>query len=198
MNTVARDLFPSAREEGRDVRRDAVMNRDKIIRAAEEVFAERGPAATLDDVAHAANVGPATLYRRFANKDALVREVLVSFFQRLIDTAHDAEQARPESGLDEFLSTVGVELARNPGLSAPVWGELAPTELVEELRDLSTDLLERAQAVDAIRRDVTVDDITAAVWALRGVINAERADAAQQGHELWRRHLRTTLRGFRD
>ncbi|MDT7756371.1 MAG: hypothetical protein QOH27_2269, partial [Mycobacterium sp.] len=47
------------------MRRDAVMNRDKIIRAAEEVFAERGPAATLDDVAHAANVGPATLYRRF-------------------------------------------------------------------------------------------------------------------------------------
>jgi AcrR family transcriptional regulator len=180
------------------VRRDAVMNRDKIIRAAEEVFAERGPAATLDDVAHAANVGPATLYRRFANKDALVREVLVSFFQRLIDTAHDAEQAPPESGLDEFLSTVGVELARNAGLSAPVWGELAPTELVEELRDLSTDLLERAQAVDAIRRDVTVDDITAAVWALRGVINAERADAAQRGHELWRRHLRTILRGFRD
>jgi len=169
------------------VRRDAVMNRDKIIRAAEEVFAERGPAATLDDVAHAANVGPATLYRRFANKDALVREVLVSFFQRLIDTAHDAEQAPPESGLDEFLSTVGVELARNAGLSAPVWGELAPT-----------DLLERAQAVDAIRRDVTVDDITAAVWALRGVINAERTDAAQRGHELWRRHLRTTLRGFRD
>lgn len=180
------------------MRRDAVRNRDKIIRAAEKVFAERGTAATLDDVAQAADVGPATLYRRFANKEALVREVLASFFQRLIDSAHEAEQAPPESGLDEFLSTVGVELARNAGLSAPVWGELAPTELVDELRELSTDLLARAQVVGAIRRDVTVDDITAAVWALRGVINAERRDAAQRGRELWRRHLATILRGLRD
>ena len=180
------------------MRRDAAINRDKIVRAAEEVFAEHGTAATLDDVALAANVGPATLYRRFANKDALVTEVLTNFFQRLIDSAHQAAQAPPESGLDEFLSTVGIELARNAGLSAPVWGDLAPIALVEELRDLSTDLLKRAQAVDAIRADVTVDDITAAVWALRGVISTERTDAAHQGDELWRRHLRTTLRGFRD
>lgn len=180
------------------MRRDAAVNRDKIVKAAEEVFAEHGTGATLDDVALAANVGPATLYRRFANKDALVTEVLTHFFQRLLDSGRQAALAPPEAGLDEFLSTVGVELARNAGLSAPVWGELAPTALVEELRDLSTDLLERAQAVDAIRPDVTVDDITAAVWALRGVINTERTDAAHQGDELWRRHLRTILRGFRD
>jgi hypothetical protein len=44
---------------------------------------------------------------------------------------------------------------------------------------------------------VTVDDITAAVWALRGVINTERTDAAHRGDELWQRHLRTILRGLR-
>jgi hypothetical protein len=92
---------------------------------------------------------------------------------------------------------VGVELAAKAGLSAPVWGELAPEALVEELRRRSTELLRRAQRAGAARADVTPDDITAAVWALRGVIQSERTDPAHHGHELWRRHLETILRGFR-
>jgi AcrR family transcriptional regulator len=180
------------------VRRDAAINRERLLRAAEEVFAERGPAATLDDVANAATVGPATLYRRFANKDALVQEVLRGFFQRLIDVTVIAEQSPPEVGLEVFLRTVGVELAANAGLSAPVWGSLAPEALVEELRRRSTELLRRAQRAGAARADVTPDDITAAVWALRGVIQSERTDPALHGHELWRRHLETILRGFRN
>jgi AcrR family transcriptional regulator len=179
------------------VRRDAAINRERLVSAAEAVFAERGPNATLDDVAAAAEVGPATLYRRFANKEALVEEVLRGFFQRLIDVARTAEQAPPERGLDTFLRTVGIELARKAGLSAPVWGDLAPQSLVEELRGLSSKLLRRAQRVGAVRADVNPDDITAAVWALRGVIHSERTDPTHRGQELWRRHLETILRGFR-
>src|SRR5689334_7769664 len=104
------------------MRRDASENRERVLQAAEEVFADRGPIATLEDVAAAAGVGPATLYRRFANKDALVREVLTRFFQRLIEVAEAAAQEPPEVGLDEFLRTVGVELASKGGLSAPIWG----------------------------------------------------------------------------
>jgi AcrR family transcriptional regulator len=173
------------------------MNRARLVEAAEAVFAERGPSATLDDVAKAAQVGPATLYRRFANKDALVREVLGGFFQRLIDVAAEAEQSPPNTGLELFLRTVGVELAGKAGLSAPIWGELAPKPLVEELRRRSTDLLLSAQDAGAVRADVTPDDITIAVWALRGVIQSERTDPAHQGEQLWRRHLETILRGFR-
>lgn len=201
MNAQARDLIPKrvnpSQEEGISVRRDAAINRDRLIRAAEDVFAERGPAATLEDVAKAAGVGPATLYRRFANKDALVQEVLNGFFRRLIDLAETATQVPPEVGLEVFLRTVGVELAEKGGLSAPVWGELAPGPLVEQLRGLSTQLLRRAQRAGAVRKDVIPDDITAAVWALRGVIHSERADPARRGRELWRRHLDTVLRGLK-
>ena len=178
------------------MRRDATVNRERVLAAAEEVFAERGPAATLEDVARAAEVGPATLYRRFANKDALVREVLTGFFQRLIDVAETAAQAPPEEGLALFLRTVGVELAEKSGLSAPMWGELAPGPLVERLRQLSTELLVSAQRVGSVRADVTPDDVTAAVWALRGVIGSERNDPVRRGRELWRRHLETILHGF--
>lgn len=178
------------------MRRDASDNRDKLVKAAELVFAGRGPAATLDDIAHAAGVGPATLYRRFANKEALVREVLARFFQRLIEVAEAAENAPPEDGVELFLRTVGVELAEKSGLSAPMWGDLAPRELVEELRGRSTALLTRAQAAGAVRADLTPDDITIAVWALRGVIQSERIDPAHRGRQRWQRHLDTIMRGF--
>lgn len=179
------------------MRRDAAVNRRRLLTAAEAVFAERGPAATLDDVAAAAEVGPATLYRHFANKEELVQEVLRSFFQRLIDVAGRAADAPAADGLEAFLSTVGVELAEKSGLSAPVWGELAPVSLVTELRDLSTELLTRAQRAGAVRQDVTPDDIAAAVWALRGVIQSERIDPTRRGQQLWRRHLDIILRGLR-
>jgi AcrR family transcriptional regulator len=184
--------------KGPQLRRDAAINRDRLIRAAEEVFAARGSAATLDDVAKAAGVGPATLYRRFANKDALVAEVLSGYFQRLIALAEIAEHAPAQRCLDVFLQTVGVELAEKAGLAAPEWGDLAPKPLVEELRRRSSALLTRAQQSGAVRRDVNPADITAAVWALRGVIHSERTDADYRGQALWRRHLQTILRGFRN
>jgi len=178
------------------VRRDAAANRERLIAAAEAVFAEHGPAATLDDVAKAAGVGPATLYRRFANKDALVHEVLSGFFGRLVEAASTATEGPSDRGLETFLRTVGVELAQKSGLSAPAWGELAPEPLVGELRRLSTELLEGAQRAGAVRADVTPDDVAAAIWALRGVIGSERVDPVRRGAQLWRRHLETILRGF--
>lgn len=162
------------------------------------MFAARGSAATLDDVAKAAGVGPATLYRRFANKDALVAEVLSGYFHRLIALAEIAEHAPAQRCLDVFLQTVGVELAEKAGLAAPEWGDLAPKPLVEELRRRSSALLTRAQQSGAVRRDVNPADITAAVWALRGVIHSERTDADYRSQALWRRHLQTILRGFRN
>jgi len=193
--------FPCALNgpEGDDtVRRDAAINRGRLVSAAEAVFAQHGPAATLEDVAKAAGVAPATLYRRFANKDALVQEVLHGFFQRLIDAAETAMTGPPEAGLEIFLRTVGLELAEKGGLSAPIWGELAPRPLVKHLRGLSTKLLRNAQREGSISKDVTPDDIAAAVWALRGVIHSERVDPSRRGRELWRRHLETILRDFRN
>jgi len=178
------------------MRRDAAANRERLITAAEAVFAEHGPEATLDDVARAAGVGPATLYRRFANKDALVHEVLSGFFSRLVEAAQSAAAGPPDRGLETFLRTVGVELALKSGLSAPVWGDLAPRPLVEHLRSLSTDLLIGAQRAGAVGPEVTPDDVTAAIWALRGVIGSERLDPRHRGAQLWRRHLETILRGF--
>ncbi len=172
------------------MRRDAAANRSRLVAAAEDVFAQHGTQATLEDVARAAGTGPATLYRRFPNKEALVREVLSEFFGRLLTAAQEAHAAPDERCLGVFLHTVGAELVCKSGLSAYLWGDLAPQPLVEELRQQSEALLSRAQRAGAVRHDVTSADVTATVWALRGIVAAGGPD------DLWRRHLDTVLRGF--
>src|SRR6266851_723708 len=72
----------AASPERPTLRRDAELNRRRIIAAAREVFRERGLAATLDDVARHAGVGVGTVYRRFANKEELVD----ALFDDMIDT----------------------------------------------------------------------------------------------------------------
>ena len=52
--------------------RDARANRERLLDAAGEVFAEQGVVAPMSVVAHRAGVGVGTLYRHFADRDALV------------------------------------------------------------------------------------------------------------------------------
>src|ERR1700759_2523490 len=66
----------------RPLRKDAELNRRKILDAAGELFAERGLGVTLNDIAHHAGVGVGTVYRRFPDKMQLIEEL---FEQRLED-----------------------------------------------------------------------------------------------------------------
>ncbi|MFI9453839.1 TetR/AcrR family transcriptional regulator [Amycolatopsis sp. NPDC052450] len=65
-----------AGDSGRE-RSDAARNRAKILKAAEELFAAR-PAAdvTMEDIAKAAGVGRATLYRRYPDRSAIAVALL--------------------------------------------------------------------------------------------------------------------------
>ncbi|WP_329251893.1 TetR/AcrR family transcriptional regulator [Actinoallomurus sp. NBC_01490] len=182
----------SQQPAGEGLRRDAAENRARLLAAAERVFAERGTSVSLEDIARAAGVGPATLYRRFGNKDALVREVLSAFFTRLIDLAHQAYAEPAATCLDVYLHTVGWGLAANRGFMHGMWGDLAPAPLVGELEELTTRLLAKAQE-GGVSGEVTVGDIAAAVWALRGIISTSGEIAS----DAWRRHVTYLLAGFR-
>src|SRR3954447_19788582 len=61
----------------RSLRKDAAENRERLLAAASELFAERGLDVTLNDIAHHAGVGVGTAYRRFANKE----EVIDAYFE---------------------------------------------------------------------------------------------------------------------
>jgi AcrR family transcriptional regulator len=171
------------------LRRDAAANRARLVDAAERVFAELGTAAGMDDIARAAGVGPATLYRRFATKDELVRAVLERFFARLLALADIALEAPAKESLQLFFLTVGSEIASQRGLAHRLWGELAPTELVLELERKTRALVERARTGGAIAPTVTVYDVATAVRAMRGAIESD--------DDAWRRHIAFVLAGFR-
>src|SRR5690606_39081124 len=57
------------------LRADARRNRDRIINAARTAFAERGPEVPMEEIARCAGVGTGTLYRRFPDRESLVRAV---------------------------------------------------------------------------------------------------------------------------
>src|SRR5436189_2462609 len=74
------------------LRKDAERNRQRILDAARELFAEQGLGVTLNDVAHHAGVGVGTVYRRFPDKSHLIEELfekevgeLVSFMEEAVD-----------------------------------------------------------------------------------------------------------------
>jgi AcrR family transcriptional regulator len=59
----------------RRARKDMQRNLERVLRAAHELFAERGPDVTMEEVARRAGVGVGTIYRRFPSKDHLFAAV---------------------------------------------------------------------------------------------------------------------------
>ena len=79
------------------MRADALRRRNALIDAAIELFRAQGPEVTLDRVAERAGVGIATLYRNFADKDALAiacaERMGIAFLERQQDINHRLEDA---------------------------------------------------------------------------------------------------------
>lgn len=154
----------------RRMRADAQRNRAQILRAAREVFADQGPDAPLDEIARTAGVGIATLYRRFPERDDLIREVAVDVLTALAEAVHEAEATHDEpfEALRRFMHSA---LDLKVGAVMPA---LAGRIVVDEVLDgVSLDavgpvqaLLLRARAAGRLRPDVEFGDIALAVARL--------------------------------
>src|ERR1700712_1247603 len=72
------------------LRRDAAENRDRLLTAARQLFAERGLGVTLNDIAHHAGVGVGTAYRRFANKEEVIDALFEQGLQQVAAVAREA------------------------------------------------------------------------------------------------------------
>src|SRR5215468_6504415 len=89
------------------MRADARANRDRILAAAEEVFAEGGVAASTEEIALRAGVGIGTVFRHFPTKQELIEATVVRHFEQL--TAHARELAAhddAEAALRELIETM--------------------------------------------------------------------------------------------
>jgi AcrR family transcriptional regulator len=175
----------------RPPRRDAARNRRLLLTAAAEVFAERGTAASLKDVADRAGLGVGTVYRHMPDKQAVIVTLLRPQLERLASAASAAVES-PGDPTERFFGL----LSRT---SAAMAGSKALTELLveagplpEELRDLIQDILAtvgklmaRAQAEGRLRADLAPTDIP----LLFGVLHAAEHSFGQYGAGIHQRVL---------
>ncbi|HSO90815.1 MAG TPA: helix-turn-helix domain-containing protein, partial [Arthrobacter sp.] len=81
----------------RPLRADAARNVDKIITAARQCFREHGSEVPLQTIAVTAGVGPATLFRNFADKEELVLAALHRQLGLLVDPVIEEALAAPDA-----------------------------------------------------------------------------------------------------
>jgi len=191
-------MTPIAEPTGRSLRKDAERNRQRILRAAAEVFRERGLDATLDDVARRAGVGVGTVYRRFSDKETLVAELFQERIDELVSAAEKACEADdPWDGFVSYLEYVATTMAGDLGLRQMLlfatYGRDRVAYLREQVRPVVDRLVTRAQQAGALRADFSATDVPMLTAMLATV--AEYAAPVQPG--LWRRYLRLMVDALR-
>ena len=141
------------------LRADAQRNLERLLDVAGECFAEGGLEVTIDEIARRAGVGHGTVFRNFPTKDALVVAVINQRIRELVELAHEAfEEPDAWEAFAGFFRLLSARYADNLALveglerceGTPEKGELAAA--VEQL-------VERAQRVGALRRDVSAEDV---------------------------------------
>jgi AcrR family transcriptional regulator len=183
---------------GRPLRADARRNRERVLTAAREVFAEQGREAQMDDVARRAAVGVGTVYRHFPTKEALIAALVAEAFERLLVVAK-AQAQRDDDAWDALVTTLwaGAEiLAGDRALSAIMSEMYGPVnvdlETQLEMAKAMTVLVERAQAAGQLREDVILDDMSMLMCGI-GTATAK----PHRVPDAWRRHLAIVIDGLR-
>jgi len=178
--------------DGRPMRRDAARNHRLVLDAALAVVSEHGTEASMELIASRAGVGVGTVYRRFPNKEALIDALVVTLLEQLIHAA-EQELARDEgTGLETFLRILGNHFTRHRGYIDKLVRHTR-AECAEHLRDLIGELLAQAQRHGRIRPEITLGDIQATIWGVRGVVESAGAVVP----DAWERHLDIHLAGLR-
>jgi AcrR family transcriptional regulator len=155
----------------RPMRADALRNRARILEAAEAVFAAEGIEVPVDLIAEKAGVGVGTLYRHFPTKEKLCEAILLERLSRLTDDARAlADADDPAAAFFGFLRHVVDEGTAKRDLLVAVMGaglefEQSSAAVKDALRDAVGVLLARAQAVGAVRQDVTPAGVVSLVGA---------------------------------
>jgi AcrR family transcriptional regulator len=146
------------------MRADARRNRERVLAAAEAVFAEMGLRASVEEVARHAGVGVGTVCRHFPTKQALVEAVLEAMYEALVDDARTAlDDPDPGAAFRSFFVALARFQARHRALAEQMATAIdlpasaRPTR--EALRSAITELVANAQAAGAIRSDIGPADV---------------------------------------
>ena len=182
------------------MRADAQRNLEQILLAARDLVVERGPNAPLDEIARRAGVGIATLYRRFPDRPALLKAVVIDALTKTTAAARRAaeEESHPFDALARYLREA-LEL-RVSAVFPVVLGVLDLTDAeLDRARTASSQavemLVDEAHADGSLPKDVTFADVGMMLVRIARPLPGPMAPALKD--ELARRHLDLFIRGLR-
>jgi AcrR family transcriptional regulator len=178
----------------RSLRADARRNRESVLDAASELFAERGDAVQMDEIAERAGLGVGTLYRHFADKQALLAAIIGRRFEAMTTLARTAEEVEDPWAAFEMLLFGYLESAQTDaafrfallGPEEPNWHDIAAQKTA--FSTITERIVQRAITAGRLRDDFLVDDF---VLVTRGAM------ANMTGTGNWRRHVTLVLEGIR-
>ncbi|MEW2516828.1 TetR/AcrR family transcriptional regulator [Actinacidiphila alni] len=162
------------------LRSDALDNRERILEAARAVFAADGLNVPMREIARRAGVGPATLYRRFPTKEALVTE---AFMEQLSAchaiVAEGLADPDPWHGFCLVIEKICELHARDRGFTAAFMSAFPHAIDFATGRDYAMkaigELARRAKADGRLRDDFVLDDLILVLMANGGIHAASRA-----------------------
>ncbi|MHA6628425.1 TetR/AcrR family transcriptional regulator [Pseudonocardia sichuanensis] len=172
------------------MRADARRNRDRILSAAKASFAAHGPEIPAEEIARAAGVAPGTLYRHFADREALILAVAQNNLDQALVEARAAVAEEP-SAWDALVRILHqsheLRLSIRLVLSYPAVHELMKERKTGRLRRTMLELLDavvrKAQAEGSLREDVGAGDVAVMFALLAHPMPIMRSDVADIASE---------------
>ncbi len=161
-------------------RKDAQRNREAILNAARELFAECAD-VPMCEVARRAGVGQATLYRNFPDRGDLAAAVLTEWLERTEQLA--ARHAGDPDAFFVLLRQVVEMTWRCHGIKELAHEDASVGSAIERFRrrlaELMTQPLRDAKSAGTLRRDLTIDDVFMILLMARGATDGVDGSAAR-------------------
>jgi AcrR family transcriptional regulator len=169
------------------LRADAQDNRDRILAAARTLFSERGLDVGMREIARRAEVGPATLYRRFPTRQELIDEAFAAEMRtcrRIVEES--CADPDPWHGLTSAVERLTALNVRNKGfvdafMSADPAGE-AFSHHRRDLLGMLARLAKKARTQGKLRPDFVIDDLVLILLAGRGLASTLSANQEAAAH----------------
>jgi AcrR family transcriptional regulator len=179
------------------LRADAARNRERIVAAAREIFAERGLEVPMEEVARRADVGVATLYRRFPTRADLIAGAFECKMAAYADAVATAlADPDPWHGFCGYLERVCAMQAGDRGFADVLTLTFPTAEQFEADRARAyrgfVELIDSAKDAGRLRADFVPEDLIMLLMANAGVITAT-GDAAPH---TWKRLLAYMTQAF--
>jgi AcrR family transcriptional regulator len=164
------------------LRKDAQRNREAILDAARELFAESADVA-MCEVARRAGVGQATLYRNFPDRRALAAEILGEHVERIARLAD--EHAGDPDAFFVLLRSLVESTVHLYAVSELARQDACVGSQLERDRQRVAEIMKRplsdAKAAGALRRDMSLDDVFLVLLMARGAMERAHGAAARAG-----------------